>query len=123
MNRRLASLLAVLALAPCAAAQPDKSVDTYHDAQDRPASSRAASFAGEYRRDVDALRKDVASKKTHVTPYGAQRLEGIKQRADQLDEQAAGLGSLDRGELRRAKRSLRKELDRLRRELDRTPVQ
>lgn len=121
MKKRLAApLLAALALGSTAAAQPDRSVDTYHDAQDRPASSRADEFAAGFRAEVEALRKDVDARRPVISPAGVQRLQGIRQRADELEEEAGRLGALDRGELRRAGRGLRRELRRLRRELERT---
>jgi hypothetical protein len=55
-----------------------------------------------------------------VSSAGIQRLEGIRQRARELEEEAARLGAMERGELRRAQRGMRRELKRLRRELDRT---
>lgn len=118
--RLAAPLLAALALGSSAGAQPGSSADTYHDAEDRPASSRSAAFAAAYRAELEALRRDVDARRQVVSPGGIQRLLGIRQRADELDEQAGRLGALDRGSLRRAQRGLRRELQRLRRELDRT---
>lgn len=118
--RLAAPLLAALALGSSAAGQPDRSVDTYHDAEHRPASSRSAAFAAAFRAELEALRRDVDARRPVISPAGVQRLRGIRQRADELDEQAGRLGALDRGGLRRAQRGLRRELQRLRRELDRT---
>lgn len=121
MKRGLAApLLAALALGSSAGAQPDRSIDTYHDAEDRPASSRTEAFVAAYRAEVEALRKDVDARRPLISPSGIQRLRGIRQRADELEEEAGRLGALDRGALRRAERGLRRELKRLRRELERT---
>lgn len=120
MRRRLALPLILLALCAAAGAQNDPSAGTYQDAAERPASSRASAFGNAYREQARALARDAAARRGAVSASGIQRLEGIRQRARELEEEAAALGPLERGELRRAQRRMRRELERLRRELDRT---
>lgn len=120
MRRRFALPLTLLALGSAAGAQNDRSAETYQDAAERPASSRAAAFTAAYQDEARALARDAAARRGTVSASGIQRLEGIRERAEQLEEDAGRLGSLERGELRRAQRSMRRELKRLRRELERT---
>jgi hypothetical protein len=120
MRRRLALPLTLLALGAAAGAQPTGSAESYQDAAERPAASRAAAFGAAYQEDARALARDAAARRGSVSSAGIQRLEGIRQRARELEEEAARLGAMERGELRRAQRGMRRELKRLRRELDRT---
>lgn len=120
MRRRLALPLTLLALGSAAGAQNQRPAETYQDAAERPATSRAAAFGAAYQEEARGLARDASARRGTVSASGVQRLEGIVERARQLEEDAGRLGSLERGELRRAQRGLRRELKRLRRELDRT---
>jgi hypothetical protein len=120
MRRRFALPLTLLALGSAAGAQTTNSAETYQDAAERPAGSRAAAFGAAYQEEARALARDADARRGSVSSSGIQRLTGIRERALQLEEDAGRLGSLERGELRRAQRGMRRELKRLRRELDRT---
>lgn len=120
MRRRLALPLTLLALGSAASAQTNTPAETHQDAAERPATSRAAAFAAAYQEEARALAREADARRGAVSAFGIQRLTGIRERALQLEEDAGRLGSMDRGELRRVQRSMRRELKRLRRELDRT---
>lgn len=122
MRRETATLLVLLLCAP-AAARPEWSADASREAGNRPPASSAETFAASFREQVRQLKRDAESLAGSAAPSGLQRVRGILQRADELDEEASRVAALDRAGLRRAKRSLRRELKRLRRELERTPRQ
>ena len=121
MRRRLALPLTLLAFGSAAGvAQNNRSADAVQDSAERPATSRGAAFGAAYQEEARSLARDAAARRGTVSASGIQRLEGIRERALQLEEDAGRLGALERGELRRAQRNMRRELKRLRRELERT---